>query len=123
MTKEIDLLLDVVNFRLQEAATKGTPFMARVQGSPSHMVESIDPLVMTRYGVFRNKAPTIAGQMALMAFASAEYPYGNPDTRSIYAIYAGSDGRMFAGPTQVGLLNETVSVILDVPEVEIFARA
>lgn len=121
--KEIDIVLEAVNVKLQQTSAAGEPYIVTFQGRPSHQVESIDPLIMTRYGLRHNRAPRIAGEMALLGFAAANHPYGNRGTRTIRSIYEAPNGSMYAAKVQASLVNEVISEMFDLPLKEYLVKA
>lgn len=100
MKKPLEAFITEVNGWLQDAEKSGVPYvMATEDGGvrPSHKVDSRDPLKMTRYGLFTNRAPRVVGELAILGFAARDSSKGLDEKISLRAIYAGPDGAIYAG--------------------------
>lgn len=68
--------LSILNDDLQARYEGGDPLTLNIAGRPKFHILSFTPLVYEEYGFIRNRAPRVAGSVALRAFLSAPYPEG-----------------------------------------------
>ncbi len=86
-------VLGVLNQRLQSRYEAGEPLRLDVHGKPKFHILSFNPLAYETYGTFRNRAPYVAGSLALRAFMSQPHPDGTAII--IAGVEAGSQGYGF----------------------------
>ncbi|MDQ5886660.1 MAG: hypothetical protein QG628_1057 [Patescibacteria group bacterium] len=91
--RDTQLALGVLNEGLRTRYDEGEPVRLDVHGRPKFHILSFDPLAYEKYGTFRNKAPYVAGSLALRAFLSQPHPDGS--TIIIAGVEAGQEGYGF----------------------------
>ncbi len=74
--KDTEIALGLLNSGLQSRYEEGEAIRLDVYGRPKFRVLSFDPLAYEMYGTLRNRAPFVAGSLALRAFISAPHPDG-----------------------------------------------
>lgn len=89
-TKQV---LGILNSGLQTRYEEGDPLRIKVAGKPELHMLSFQPLAYEEYGFFRNRAPHVAGSLALRAFLSAPHPEGG--ALIIAGVEAGKEGYGF----------------------------
>lgn len=69
--------LGVLNQRLQTRYAEGEPVRLDIYGQPKLHILSFNPLAYEVYGTFRDRAPHVAGSLALRAFLLQQYSDGS----------------------------------------------
>lgn len=85
--------LGLLNSGLQTRYEKGDPIRINVAGKPELHILSFQPLAYEEYSFFRNRAPHVAGSLALRAFLSAPHPESG--ALIIAGVEAGQEGYGF----------------------------
>lgn len=91
--RDTQLALGELNDGLRTRYDEGEPVRLDVHGRPKFRILSFHPLAYEKYGTVRNKAPYVAGSLALRAFLSQPHPDGS--TIIIAGVEAGQEGYGF----------------------------
>ena len=91
--RNTQLALGVLNSELQARYDEGDPLRLNVAGRPKFHILTFKPLAYEEYGFIRNRAPHVAGSLALRAFLSAPHPEGG--ALIIAGVEAGREGYGF----------------------------
>lgn len=118
-TKEI---CGTLNVELQRRYENSKPYMLSIKGKPRLHVLSWDPFAYEEYGILRNRAPFVAGSLALRGFISAPTPSNNA---VLYAgVEAGAERYAFmidpSSPSTLAVMNQ---VVVDLGHPELYLRA
>jgi hypothetical protein len=105
--------LALINLELHNLYEDNQPLHLTVDGRPKLHILSFEPLAYEEYGTFRNRAPHIAGSLALRKFLYRKHPYGGAE------IYAGLESGTQAygfeldayNPNDVNTINNVATVV------------
>lgn len=113
--------LGVLSRELEKRYEAGEPLDFTVSGRPKLHILSFDPLAYEQYGALLNRAPNVAGNVALRAFLTAPHPAGRGAL-----VYAGVQVGEQAYGFEMNGYNEShratindVAVLLGHPEIQL----